>query len=568
MPPGREDQMRPFLIPLTAVVWMIFLAMNFAARGVLFRHKPTLEEMALTNSLPNANKPTETQLGDSIESLFTFVQISDLHISRFNTHGGLPHFQSFLEGELPLIGPDLVLLTGDLIDAKTKSKLGSVQYQDEWAAYQDMLNMSGMALRNDGKFLWEMRGNHDCFNLGVDFNETDFALKTSVKTQGYHYLHKKPFGTYDFLGIDLCPAVGTARPFNFFGTMDGGDMDALADAISKAKVEGRNHTFVATHYPTAVTISGKSRDGQTLSDLASSVSMWMSGHLHQLVLGLGRTMYAYHKHPGMLELELGDMKDHAVYRIVAIDHDMISFTDEIVSMPELPMPAPPNLGRIRKDGIKEVVQRRQVDETANAPQKPTRKNIPPVIIVTNPRDARFASPVREPENRMLTSTHIRMLIYSRAGVKPENITITIDGTRHGSSIKPAVGSEHYPAWPDSLPLNPSPDVLKNHLPLWVAAWEPKLYADGSDHILEIEVTDSLGDLTSKQIVFRVDNARSNKRMGLTASGTLILSVRFPLLVRLNYIPASFINRQNSFKLSLYLATALSLSFFYSSLDMS
>jgi hypothetical protein len=69
------------------------------------------------------------------DNIFTVVQISDLHISRFDSTGGLAHFHSFLVNELPLIAPDLVIVSGDLIDAKTPSKLASQQYLDEWGEF-------------------------------------------------------------------------------------------------------------------------------------------------------------------------------------------------------------------------------------------------------------------------------------------------------------------------------------------------------------------------------------------------------------------------------------------------
>ncbi|KAJ3218382.1 Transmembrane protein 62 [Dinochytrium kinnereticum] len=511
-----------------------------AARGVLFRHNAnTDEKVDASVDMHQDVASFDPVLSDSVDNLFTFVQISDLHISRYNSHGGLPHVQSFFENELPLIGPDLMLVTGDLIDAKSKSKLESVQYMDEWLAYEKLLNVSGVALRNNGTFYWDMRGNHDCFNLGADFNETEFGRMSAVRSEGYRYLHKKSFGSYDFLGIDLCPEVGTARPFNFFGTMDGNDMDILASVVDAADSEHRNHTFVATHYPTAVTISGKSRDGRGLSELAKGVSLWMSGHLHQLILGLGKTMYTYHRTPGMLELELGDMKDHAVYRIVAVDNDMISFTDEVVSLPELPMPAPPLGSDSAKLLVSPLRRRDDGDSTdllshkRNVGSRGGKKKIPPVVVVTNPRDARFASPTREPSKRILSSTHIRMLIYSRSTVSSTNISIKIDGAETG--IKGALrakGSENYPAWQDKLPLDPGPDSPKNHLPLWVAPWNPTIFDDGRDHVMDVRVTDDEGEETVKRVVFRVDGSRSGKRMGLTTSGTLILSVRFPLLVRL------------------------------------
>ena len=56
------------------------------------------------------------------------------------------------------------------------------------------------------------------------------------------------------------------------------------------------------------------------------------------------------------------------YRILAVDHDMLSFVDK--TYPEMP-----------------------------------------VILMTNPKDARFIVPEQEPTDRMLLSTHIRYDFY-------------------------------------------------------------------------------------------------------------------------------------------------------------
>ncbi|KAI8837872.1 hypothetical protein BC829DRAFT_436373 [Chytridium lagenaria] len=218
----------------------------------------------------------------------------------------------------------------------------------------------------------------------------------------------------------------------------------------------------------------------------------MSGHLHQLVLGLGRTMYA--------------LSSHACACTTS--------------------PEPSSTALLQ-------------EEEASLPS--TSKNephpIPPVIVVTNPRDARFASPSREPIHRILSSTHIRILIYSRSTVASSNITITIDGNSVMKGAYRAAGSEFHPAWPAKLPLDSESSV--NHLPLWVAPWNPTLYADGIDHIMKVEVMDGEGGKTIKMVVFRVDGNRSRKQMGLAKSGTLILSVRFPLLFQTLFAFAHF-----------------------------
>ncbi|KAJ3049736.1 hypothetical protein HDU99_008836, partial [Rhizoclosmatium hyalinum] len=85
---------------------------------------------SVSGSSAHSNDPYP--LTDSPNAIFTAIQISDIHISRSNSHGGIQHFAFFLQQELPTIAPSLLLLTGDLVDAKSPSKLLSLQFHDEW----------------------------------------------------------------------------------------------------------------------------------------------------------------------------------------------------------------------------------------------------------------------------------------------------------------------------------------------------------------------------------------------------------------------------------------------------
>ena len=70
--------------------------------------------------------------GESDDNLVHFVQVSDIHISTHNEERRTKDFHIFCSKTLKLINPEVVVITGDLTDAKSANKLDSVQYQSEW----------------------------------------------------------------------------------------------------------------------------------------------------------------------------------------------------------------------------------------------------------------------------------------------------------------------------------------------------------------------------------------------------------------------------------------------------
>ncbi|KAI9353896.1 hypothetical protein BDR26DRAFT_849416 [Obelidium mucronatum] len=501
-----------FYIPTTLLIWLYSWRLNSMARTRLKDGASGLDQPGLQKTAESHSNSISPLLGDSAENLFTFIQISDIHISRSNPVGGLPHFASFLQHELPAIAPKLVLLTGDLIDAKTPSKLISTQFLDEWVAYESILNDSKVSLRNN--FYFDQRGNHDCFNVDLfdeeGFRRSQFARFSKVKEMGYSFDLTLGFGVYSFGALDACPAAGMSRPINFFGTLDSGDMNALASIVDKSKTH--NHTFIFTHYPTSTMVMGTSSDGRTFHDLSKGVSMWVSGHLHKLIGNL--TMYGYHSSVNLLELELGDMKDNGLYRIVAVDHDFIAVSDQVLSIAggvpkrvshdiktgPLPFPVPDDVAHPRE----------------------------PLILITNPRDARFATPTHEPIHKILTSTHIRLLIYSfsqsKTPIHPSNITISIDGTQITSTSEYKGSSK---PWSSIQAINET----QNHLPLYVAKWDPQHWNDGNDHLLQVVAVDEAGYGATKTIVFRVDGYRAKSHGMESGVGGYIIAAHFENLLK-------------------------------------
>ncbi|KAJ3292486.1 Transmembrane protein 62 [Borealophlyctis nickersoniae] len=309
---------------------------------------------------------------------------------------------------------------------------------------------------------------------------------SAVQKEGYAYHLHKPFGTYSFIAVDGCPRYGVSRPFNFFGYLDTSDMDFLATELEKSR--SHNHTFVMSHYPTATTLFGQTSDGRRFWEVSRDISVWLCGHLHRLFGGLGKTMYAYQD--TFLELELADLKVHAVYRIIAVDHDSISFVDLPLHLPKTPMPVPPS-------------HNISISPDISISPTPITTPKPPIVLVTNPKDARYAIPGREPPSAIRESQYIRMLVWSASRIA--SITVCIDGkTQAPEAEYRGTGQPWRRLGPDGAKMEENdPD----YIPLWVVKWDPAVYDDGRDHVIQVTVVDEGGLNGTAVVKFRVDGER-------------------------------------------------------------
>ncbi|CAH1790984.1 unnamed protein product [Owenia fusiformis] len=319
---------------------------------------------------------------DRFHHLFWVVQISDIHVSRFHDPKRVPDFTRLLEEDLKVIDPHLVLATGDLTDAKSLDGIGSTQYKDEWQQYRDALQKSGVLKWT--KWL-DVRGNHDAFNVAELKSDSNMFRTHSVKgrEEQYNYIENVHIdgSTYSFVAMDACPKPGPKRPFNFFGVLSNESLTELEELSRQTK--NSNMTIWFGHYPTSVIVSPY----PGVRHFMRGATAYLCGHLHTLA-GLVPNMYTMQKSGG-LELELGDWKDNRKFRVLAIDHDLMSFTD--VSLDDWP-----------------------------------------IILVTNPKHALFTTPLHEPTGRIRQSSHIRILVFSNSDV--ESVTVSLDGKYHGLAV--------------------------------------------------------------------------------------------------------------------------------------
>lgn len=182
------------------------------------------------------------------------------------------------------------------------------------------------------------------------------------------------------------------------------------------------------HYTTSTVISPP----PGVREVMSGALAYLCGHLHTL----GGLMPVLHsRHPqGTLELELGDWMDNRRYRVLAFDHDLLSFSDL-------------------------TFQRW------------------PAVLITNPKEAQYLHPGREPLGRIHRSTHIRVLAFSEAPVTA--VHVSVDGEPLGTG-RSAGG------------------------PLYVLLWDPSLYLSGL-HTITVKVEDAAGRSAVREQQFTLED---------------------------------------------------------------
>jgi len=160
-------------------------------------------------------------------------QISDIHVSRFRPKS-TETFRALVDAVVPVVGPALVVVTGDLTDgmarphaiaagpgtpaqaltpattpgaapptrpparaAKDEHKVRSQQYEDEWATYASIVARTNVSWH-------DLRGNHDCFNVpSLDSNVSFFATYSRSRQSEYAFHHTTAAAdTFAFVAVD------------------------------------------------------------------------------------------------------------------------------------------------------------------------------------------------------------------------------------------------------------------------------------------------------------------------------------------------------------------------------
>ena len=262
--------------------------------------------------------------------------------------------------------------------------------------------------------------------------------------------------------------MGTARYLNFFGLFTPKHQRWLHSTLESKQVLEANHTFLLSHYPFS---NIRSRpmffDASPLKHILSNrVSVYLCGHLHKLAFGLGKFLQLYHTDENFMELELADLKTTAIFRVIVVDHDLISYRDWPLFLP---------------------AEHAIHNKTLNYSQILAAVNSR--AIITNPKDARQML-AREPWWRIKQSSHVRVLVWTTFPDEEVFVTAAVDGVSMDWEFSKTSTNRH---------------------PLWTGAWEPQQFDDGHHHHLTVYIKHRSTDeiLTSDNVVFRLDGERED-----------------------------------------------------------
>jgi len=308
-------------------------------------------------------------VGDGDSDIVWFLQITDIHLSIFQDDkrkGSLAEFRTFCGETVKTIGPAAVVASGDLTDAKTRDRLGSRQYKQEWEWYRSTLVETGVT--NVTTWL-DIRGNHDSFNILSVHNDDNMFKDYSVQgpvgnLRSYTSSISRNGVNVSFIGLDPSPQPGAKRPFNFIGILNRSQMDHL-EALARTARSESDHIIWFGHYPTSSIVSPSPGVRQAMS----GALCYLCGHYHSM-FGLVRQMYT-RQHTGVRELELEDWMGGRKYRLLAVDHGIMTFSD--------------------------------IEQSSSSW---------PVVHITWPPPPHLTSPNVEPLHRLAKSTHVRSLVFS------------------------------------------------------------------------------------------------------------------------------------------------------------
>ncbi|KAG0554862.1 hypothetical protein KC19_12G126000 [Ceratodon purpureus] len=428
------------------------------------------------------------------------VQVSDIHINKWKPERGRA-LRRALGHALKRINPAVVLISGDLTDAKSKEKTYSRQYEDEWIEYQSSIQKvvddSGIPLNRFN----DLRGNHDSYGVPpssmLDYfskYSISAALNRSSRVQSVT-VEGNDGRKHLFVGFDDSMTVGLRGPSNTFGHPTDDILEQLDQKLRRWENENAEGVtkIVYGHYPMSFTTSTETGKRPEEVMAKNDVTAYLCGHLHAK---FGRRLYKRHTvgNKEFWEWEVGDWRSCRLLRVLAIDTGDTSFVDV-----ELLSPTDQSAGRYI---------------------------MPTFILQTYPLDSRFMlRGSGKTSNNSKTSNSIRTLVFS------ETLPVSVTARIFDFTLNPPklVNESFMKLFQDNREESQTGPYY------YTAPWESERYhhSSGFKYAMQITVESSEGSICYSDMRFFSVEGEVGE-FHLTASAFIVFGFRweraFPVLL--------------------------------------
>lgn len=432
------------------------------------------------------------------------VQVSDLHLSAYHRERA-EDLEKLLAPALNMIRPSLVLITGDLTDAKNRDRTTDRQDEDEWIQYKNSMDFVIKESGLEKRAFFDLRGNHDKYGVPYVGSYWDFFSKYSISAQ-LNRTSSIQSSTliakvrkYHFVGIDDTMSIGLRGPANLFGHPNNDRIQKVDLELGHWDGESKEPVskIVFGHFPLSFTASTDTGKRYESVFAKHSISAYICGHLHAK---FGKHLWKHHfyewrnapsskgdnREGQFWEWELGDWKVSRLIRVIVIDRGQTSFVDVDLS------------GKILSE-----------------------KGLQTIIVPTYPPDSRLLSHGSGTLNLWNSALKdvIRALVFSKKPVL--SVIAKIFDSSSGALKLVEEQSLHLTTY------------SRENLPLYQTAWNSSRYLDPSParFWLQITVTDSAGTETASIArPFSVDGKQS--QFSKTWLAYLMIDIRWEVLYQI------------------------------------
>lgn len=202
------------------------------------------------------------------------IHLSDTHVTPVST-SNTEHITSIFSQVIQL-SPDMLFVTGDLIDGRRSKSYFSLrgQYENNLELLNSIIDDVGV--KTSGIKTFFVAGNHDMLAVNSNSDEDNLFKKYFVNESDDYYIQvDDDHSDYRVITFNCYDPPTSSNPFGFIPYVNSSLLEKLEASFSDTK-----YNILLTHTPKYSLWSGKSKSGKTIRDLIGEPIATMTGHYH------------------------------------------------------------------------------------------------------------------------------------------------------------------------------------------------------------------------------------------------------------------------------------------------